>query len=75
MTMTGQLHTNYQCHCQVPVPGIVEGEDTGLCASCKYVYDERLYEMRLRQHVPDWHYDTIDQYLTEVDPVYRALVA
>lgn len=67
------LHPNYVCQCRVPRPKIWHGEDSGLCDICSYVYDERLYEMRLRQHVPNFTYDSINDFLTEVDETYRSL--
>jgi hypothetical protein len=30
--------------------------------------------MRLRQHIPNWHYESIDEFLIEADPEYRKLV-
>jgi hypothetical protein len=49
------------------------GEDTGLCQGCNYIYDENLYEMRLRQHTPNYTYDTLDDFLRVFDPQYAAL--
>jgi hypothetical protein len=47
------------------------GEDTGLCAACNGVYDERLYEMRCRQHVPNFTFDDLEDYLASKDPSYQ----
>ena len=67
------LHTSYQCHCTVPVPKMHLNEDTGLCQACNGVYDESLYEMRLRQHTSDFVYEDLDSFLKEIDPNYAAL--
>jgi hypothetical protein len=69
----GQLNPAYQCQCQVTVPLMHLGEDTGLCQGCNYIYDENLYEMRLRQHTPNYTYDTLDDFLRVFDPQYAAL--
>lgn len=77
------LHDSYRCQCTHPSPKLVMGEDSGLCASCGYIYDERLYEMRLRKYTPNFngicgHSDdseaTLDDYLRAVDPHYREVV-
>jgi len=52
------------CHCTVPSPWMHLGEDTGLCRACRLVYDQRLYEMRLRQHVPRHLYESVRDYLS-----------
>lgn len=70
-----QLHPSYECKCQNPRPKIHNGEDCGLCDICNMVYDINLYEMRLRQHVSNWNFETIDEFLREVDPRYRQLVS
>ena len=67
------LHPSYSCSCQHPNPQKYKGEETGLCTSCNLVYDDRLYEMRLRQHVTGFTYDSLDDFLNEVDPIYRSL--
>ena len=67
------LKTGMTCRCQVPRPLHHEGEDTGLCQACNLVYDERLYEMRVRQHVPNWHYETLHDWFEDVDPYYQSL--
>ena len=74
------LNRRYACGCIPPVPLLVEGEDTGLCESCHYVYDERLYGMRLRQHwsnpdnpIPEGVED-LDTILRAIDPNYRSVV-
>lgn len=68
------LHESYVCHCNVPRPRMEKGEDSGLCETCNGVYDENLYEKRLRQHVPDYHYETVHDYLMDASPHYRSLV-
>lgn len=69
------LHPSYQCQCQVPVPQTHLGEETGLCRACNGVYDEQLYELRLRQHTAGFVYEDLDEFLIAVDPGYRALVS
>jgi hypothetical protein len=49
------------------------GEDTGLCQVCNCVYDENLYEMRLRQHTPNYTYADLDDFMRAADPAYAAL--
>jgi hypothetical protein len=61
----------YVCECRVPRPLIHKGEDTGLCAACNGVYDEQLYEMRCRQHIPNFNFDTVEDYLRDKDPQYQ----
>ena len=68
------VHESYVCHCSVPTPLKKWGEDTGLCEACNLVHDENLYEMRLRQHLPNWTYDSVSDYLAARDPQYAALV-
>ena len=75
------LNRRYTCGCIPPVPLLVEkygNEDSGLCESCGYIYDERLYVMRLRQHwsdpdnpIPEGTED-LDTILRAIDPNYRA---
>ncbi len=67
------LHPAYVCSCTVPVPKMHLGEDTGLCEACTMVYDENLYEKRLRQHTPGYTADNLHEFLKEVDPAYAAL--
>jgi hypothetical protein len=62
---------NFVCNCRAPRPLIHKGEDTGLCAVCNGVYDEQLFEMRLRQHVSGYTYDTVEDYLRDKDPQYQ----
>jgi hypothetical protein len=69
------LKPGMMCSCQIPVPLLHMGEDTGMCKTCNLVYDERLYEMRIRQHVSDWHYDNLHQWFEEVSPFYQSLPA
>ena len=69
------LHPSRQCACQVTVPLVYRGEDTGLCAACDMVYDESLYERRLRQHVSGYTYESLSDFLAANDPEYRALVS
>jgi hypothetical protein len=70
----GRLHDNYRCSCQVPRPLQFMGEDTGLCLGCTLVYDEQLYEMRLRQHVPNYTFDSVDDYIRSINPSYPAVI-
>jgi hypothetical protein len=72
------LISKWVCGCIPYVPMVVEGEETGLCSICSYVYDERLYAMRLRQHwsnpdnpIPEGVEDLGD-ILQAIDPAYRA---
>lgn len=60
----------YICHCTVPTPLEHVGEDSGLCSSCGLIYDERLYGNRLRKYVPAFNYESVDEFLTKVDPGY-----
>jgi hypothetical protein len=71
----GQLNPAYVCSCIVPRPKLHLGEDTGLCEVCNLVYDESLYEMRLRQHTPNYTYETLDDFLKDFDEMYAALSA
>lgn len=64
----------YMCQCTFPHPHMEHGQDSGLCQSCSFIYDERLYEARLRQYTPNYTYDSIHEYLLDVDPNYKALV-
>lgn len=68
------LHPEYKCKCQAPNLQRHLGEDTGLCSSCNLVYDEALYEMRLRQHVEGFTHESVHEYLLTVDPHYRSLI-
>lgn len=74
------LNNRWVCGCIPPVPLLVAGEDTGLCEACTYVYDERLYGMRLRQHwsdpdnpIPEGTED-LDVILRAISPDYRNAV-
>jgi hypothetical protein len=67
------LKPGYRCECTHPVPLVHLGEDTGLCQACTMVYDEGLYEMRLRQHVTNWTWETIHDFLMETDQRYQLL--
>lgn len=60
------LRPEFVCNCQVSNPLIHLGEDTGLCAACNGIYDERLYEMRLHQHVANFTWSSVEEYLDEV---------
>lgn len=73
--MMAALHPAYVCTCQVPRPKMHLGEDTGLCEACNLVYDESLYEMRLRQHTPNYTYETLDDFLRAFDERYAQLSA
>lgn len=66
------MKSHYMCHCTVPTPLEHVGEDSGLCSSCGLIYDERLYGYRLRTYVPSFHYGSVDEFLTSVDPSYRS---
>ena len=57
----------------MPVPLNHLGEDTGLCQACNMVYDENLYERRLRQHTANYTYTDLDAFLREVKPDYARL--
>ncbi len=52
---------------------MVHGQDSGMCEACDMIYDERLYEARLRQYTPNYTYESLDDYLSAVDPRYAAL--
>jgi hypothetical protein len=54
---------------------MVQGEDSGLCQGCGFIYDERLYEMRLRQHVANLPEGDLDEILSQVDPRYQEVIA
>ena len=77
------VHDSYMCKCANPNPSLeaevngrkITGQDTGLCKTCGMIYDERLYETRLRQYIPNFTFETVDAYLREVDPRYAALPA
>lgn len=69
----GRIKDQYICHCTIPVPRLHKGEDTGLCSACSGVYDENLYERRLRQNVPGWNYADVDEYIAAKDRSYAAL--
>lgn len=64
----------YICHCTNPHPKMEHGEDSGLCQTCNGIYDERLYEARLRQYTPNYNFENIHDYLMVADPNYVALV-
>ncbi len=74
------LHPDYQCKCSVPHPlhhesRNGEDQDTGLCVACNGVYDERLYEMRIRENVHELPaFETLDELLRKIDPRYQQLV-
>ena len=70
------IHPAYRCTCgDVPTPLTIDGEESGLCFACKYVYDEPLYEMRYRQHVPGVPEGIdLDGILRQNDPNYKRLV-
>jgi hypothetical protein len=68
------LHEGYQCKCTYPHPQMEKGQDSGLCESCGMIYDERLYEARLRQYTPNYTFESLHDYLITVDPRYQALV-
>lgn len=77
------LNPKWVCGCIPPVPLIdpkYPDEDTGLCEVCQYVYDERLYTMRLRQHWSDPEnpipegVDDLHDMLKAISPEYRAAV-
>lgn len=75
------LHPQYVCSCAIPSPLIVPSpvtqarEDSGLCGSCDMVYDESLYERRLRQYLPGYGHESLHDFLLATDPHYQALVA
>lgn len=71
----GQLHPDYICKCNVPRLKRHLGEDTGLCDICNCIYDQQLYEMRLRQHVAGFTYADLDEFLKANDAHYAALTA
>jgi hypothetical protein len=68
-----QLKAEYKCRCVTPRLQRHLKEDTGLCESCGFVYDENLYWMRIRQHVPNVTAKDLDEFLTQEDPNYAAL--
>jgi rubredoxin len=63
----------YVCHCENPHPRLEHGQDSGLCQTCGMVYDERLYEARLRQFTPNYTFENLHDYLLTADPKYAAL--
>jgi hypothetical protein len=72
------LNPKWTCGCIPYVPLIEHGEETGICSQCTFVYDERLYGMRLRQHwndpenpIPEGVED-LDEILAVISPEYRA---
>lgn len=67
------LKPSYECHCMHPVPLIHLGEDVGLCRACNMVYDETLYEMRLREHTYGYTWSSLHDFLMETDQAYRLL--
>lgn len=71
------LHPNYMCKHEVPTPLIDhEGNDSGLCKSCELIYDERLYYMQLRKHMPNLPEgeEDLDVILRTIDPERYRLV-
>ena len=76
-----KLIPQYQCHCAVPTPLVAPSprdgsmEDTGLCQACDYVYDEGLYERRLRAYLPDYTFDSLHDFLAAASPTYQARAA
>jgi len=68
-----QLHESYVCKCDVPRLQRHLGEETGICTLCNLVYDQQLYEMRLRQHVSGYTYEDLDAFLKDNDPHYAAI--
>lgn len=68
-----QVHPSYLCTCQAPRLKRHLGEDTGICDICNLIYDQQLYEMRLRQHVAGYTYNDLDEFLIAQDPQYAAL--
>lgn len=68
------VHDDYICKCKTPRLQKYLGEESGLCTICGYIYDARLYETRLRQHVEGFTYEDLDSFLRDVDPIYRSLV-
>lgn len=69
-----KLHPSYVCQCQNPAPLMEMGEDSGLCRNCTMIYDEKLYEMRCRQYGVNWHWETVADFLYEVNDHYRQQV-
>lgn len=69
------IHPSYECHCAIPVPLMHKTEDTGMCSACNNVYDERLYEMRLRQHVPGLEGSSLHEIMQHLSPHYRSITA
>ena len=77
------MNPKWMCGC-IPFVPLVDpkypDEETGICANCSMVYDERLYGMRLRQHwsdpenpIPEGAED-LDDILKAISPEYRAAV-
>lgn len=69
------VHSSYLCSCQIPKAFIYMGEDTGLCSYCNGVYDENLYERRLRQHVKGFQHESVHDFLMATDIRYQAIFA
>lgn len=67
------LKDAYVCKCGVPRLRRHLGQDSGLCDICNLVYDEPLYEMRLREHATGLPDGDLDAILSVVDPHYQAL--
>jgi hypothetical protein len=72
------LHASYICGCATTTPLIHAcpqhgAEETGICSSCTGIYDERLFEARTRQHVENYHWDSVHEYLMEVQPHYKMI--
>jgi hypothetical protein len=72
--MPPQLHQSYRCQCTVPRPRMEMGQDSGLCEGCTFIYDENLYERRLRQYTPNYTFETVHDYLMSRDPYYKLQV-
>lgn len=75
------LNPKWVCGCIPYVPLMVDDEETGICSVCTYIYDERLYTMRLRQHwndpdnpIPEGTED-LDEILRALSPDYRETIS
>ena len=66
------VNPKWMCGCIPPTPLYVEGEDTGLCEACTFVWDERLYGMRLRQHWSDPD-NPIPEGAEDLDDILKAI--
>ena len=71
------LHPSYICHCTVYTPKKDDfGDEMGICGVCNCVNDERLYQIRVQQHDPDWNKmgaTTVHDYLREKDLHYKEI--